>query len=108
MKSRLALLKRHDGSIQRFALVRAKFNVRCVSNYEHVHFNLNVLEGQTVAVLGWMNTNGPAERFSQSLSEVPDCLKAHAVMLALQYLENIYLYKRQTQCHTHRKEFWTP
>lgn len=61
--------------------------------YEHVVFNLAVLNGKSVAVIGWNDgTAGPAATFARSFSAVPDDLKAEgAVRLAFEHIENIHI-----------------
>lgn len=61
--------------------------------YEYVGFNLTVLDGRSVLVIGWTGEHGgPAEEFGCSFMSVPDGQKADLGMqLAVEHLENIYL-----------------
>ena len=61
--------------------------------HEHVGFNLTVLDGRSVLVIGWTGEhNGPAEAFGGSFMDVPDEQKANlGIQLAVERLENIYL-----------------
>lgn len=61
--------------------------------YEHVTFNLSVLDGRSIAVLGWTEgNNGPAAAFVRSYAKLSSSDKAEATMrLAFEHLENIYI-----------------
>lgn len=61
--------------------------------HEHVAFNLTVLDGSSVLVIGWIGEHkGPAEAFGRSFMDVPDEQKANlGIQLAVEHLENIYM-----------------
>ena len=61
--------------------------------HEEVDFNLTVLNGRSVLVIGWaVPPNGPAASFGRSFGDVPDDQKAHiAIQLAAEHIENIYM-----------------
>jgi len=60
--------------------------------FEHVCFNLTVIDGKSVAVLGWTgDPDGPAEQFVNSFRALPKDAKANAAFhLACEHLENTY------------------
>ena len=60
--------------------------------YEHMTYNLTVLNGVSVVVFGWMQeADGPANKLVKSYKELPDSEKADAaVRLAFEQIENIY------------------
>jgi len=60
--------------------------------FNHISFNLTVLNGVSVLVLGWMqDTDGPAAQFANSYRSLPADEKADAaVRLAFEHIENIY------------------
>ena len=62
------------------------------SPHEHVTFNLSVLNGKSVVVLGLTErTSGPAEEFLHSFNRLPDREKAAAtIRLAFEHIENTY------------------
>lgn len=61
-------------------------------SYEHVTFNLTVLDGRSVAVFGWTDVSGPAEAFALSYGALPASEMAEAaVRLAFEHTENVYL-----------------
>ncbi len=66
---------------------------RGAAAHEHVVFNLTVLDGRSVAVLGWMEgDSGPAANFVLSFARLSESEKAEAaVRLGFEHLENIYL-----------------
>ena len=66
---------------------------RGTSPHQHVTFNLSVLGGKSVVLLGLTErTNGPAEAFLRSFGDVPDQEKPNAVIrLAFEHIENIYI-----------------
>lgn len=63
------------------------------ATFEHVTYNLTVLNGRSLAVLGWYEgDNGPAATFAMSFVNVPAIEKAEAIIrLAFEHIENIYL-----------------
>ena len=66
---------------------------RGTSPHEHVTFNLSVLNGKSVGLLGVTErTNGPAEALLHSFKNLPDPGKANAMIrLAFEHIENIYI-----------------
>jgi len=60
---------------------------------EHITFNLAVLNGRSVALLGWLGpAPGPAADFVQSFAAMPAVKVADSlVQLAFEHIENIYL-----------------
>ncbi|MFC3713429.1 hypothetical protein ACFOMD_12655 [Sphingoaurantiacus capsulatus] len=60
---------------------------------DHVTVNLTVLEGRTVAVLGWLGEpDDAAQQFVRSFAEVPDNDVANALLrLCFEHIENLYL-----------------
>ncbi len=60
--------------------------------FQHVAFNLTVLNGVSVMVFGWtQDIDGPATQFANSYRSLPDDQKADAaVRLAFEHIENIY------------------
>ena len=60
---------------------------------EHVTLNLGVLNGRSVAILGWLGPpSGPAADFVSSFVALPqDQLADSLVQLAFEHVENIYL-----------------
>jgi hypothetical protein len=62
-------------------------------DYELITFNLTVLDGRTVAVIGWLDgDDGPAGRFAKSFMGAVETERADAIVrLAFEHLENIYL-----------------
>ena len=65
---------------------------RGTSLNEHVTFNMSVLNGKSVVVLGLTErTGGPAEEFLRSFGRLPDREKpAASIRLAFEHIENIY------------------
>ena len=61
--------------------------------FEHITFNLTVINGRGVAALGWVEgDSGPAASFVNSFAAIPSPGKADAaVRLAIEYLENTFL-----------------
>ena len=61
--------------------------------YEHVGFNLTVLNDRSVLVIGWTEGHeGPAESFGCSFADVPDEHKAIVgIQLAFEHIENIFM-----------------
>jgi len=59
---------------------------------EHINFNLTVLNGQSIAVFGWLHDgNGPAKRLADSFKALPAEDKANAaIRLAMNHLENCF------------------
>lgn len=66
---------------------------RDLLNYEHMLYNLTVLNGKSVAVFGWSGKiDGPATALVQSLAELPSSEKVQAIVrLAFEHLENVYM-----------------
>lgn len=62
------------------------------SEFEHLSFNLTVVGGKSVAVLGWTGAHqGPAECFVESFRSLPKYVMANAAFhIACEYLENTY------------------
>lgn len=60
--------------------------------FEHVCFNLTVVDGKSVAVFGWTGApNGPSELFCNSFKSLPKEVVANAIFhLACEQLENTY------------------
>ena len=65
---------------------------RGTSPHEHINFNLSVLNGKSVVVLGLTErTGGPAEEFLHSFMKLPDQEKPDlSIRLAFEHIENIY------------------
>ena len=63
------------------------------ASFEHITFNLTVINGHGVAALGWIaGDEGPAASFASSFAAIPSRQKASAaVRLAFEYLENTFL-----------------
>lgn len=61
-------------------------------DYEHITFNITVLDGRSVAIIGWIaNDAGPARIFSESFARALNSEGGNVAMrLALEQLENIY------------------
>lgn len=61
--------------------------------YEHVVFNLTVLNGKSAGVIGWNEgTAGPAAAFARSFAAVADDQKAGAaIRLAFEHIENVHI-----------------
>ena len=62
--------------------------------HEHVSFNLTVLNGRSVLVIGWIEGHeGPAEAFGRSFkTDVPDEQKANmGIQLAFEHIENVFM-----------------
>ena len=62
--------------------------------HEHVGFNLTVLNGRSVLVIGWTEGHeGPAESFGRSFkTDVPDERKANmGIQLAFEHIENVFM-----------------
>ena len=66
---------------------------RGTSPHEHVTFNLSILNGKSVVLLGHTERpRGPAAAFLRSFDDVPDEKKADSVIrLAFEHIENIYI-----------------
>ena len=66
---------------------------RGAAPHEHVTFNLTVLNGRSVIVLGWIEgDSGPAAEFVLSFANVSASQKADAVIrLAFEHIENIFI-----------------
>jgi hypothetical protein len=66
---------------------------RASERLEHITFNLAVLNGRSVAILGWIGpTVGPAADFVRSFAALPaDKVADSLVQLAFEHIENIYL-----------------
>jgi len=62
------------------------------SEFEHLCFNLTVVGGKSIAVLGWTGSpQGPAERFIDSFKALPKDTVANAAFhIACEHLENTY------------------
>ncbi len=62
------------------------------SEFEHVSFNLTVVGGKSIAVLGWTGrSQGPTELFIDSFRALPKGTMANAAFhLACEHLENTY------------------
>jgi hypothetical protein len=63
------------------------------SPFQHIAFNLTVLDGKSIGVLGWMEeVSDPAEQLAKSLASLPANARANAMaVMALEFLENTYL-----------------
>ena len=63
------------------------------SPHEHVTFNLSVLNGKSVVVLGLTErTGGPAQEFLRSFMKLPDQEKpAASIRLGFEHIENMYV-----------------
>lgn len=74
----------HDIALQKLG--------RVVTQYEHIAFNLTVLNGKSVAIFGWTHPmDGPALKFAASYCALDKHEKANAAIhLALEQLENVY------------------
>jgi hypothetical protein len=61
--------------------------------FDHISFNLTIVNGKSVAVFGWTGSSqGPAEQFIESFRALPRNTMANAVFhIACEYLENTYL-----------------
>ena len=67
---------------------------RGAAPHQHVGFNLTVLNGRSVLVIGWTEGHeGPAESFGRSFkTDVPDEQKANmGVQLAFEHIENVFM-----------------
>lgn len=66
---------------------------RGTAEFDHIAFNLTVLNGVSVAAFGWLGPNdGPTAAFVHSFRRLPDTEKSTAVIqLAFEHLENTYL-----------------
>lgn len=66
---------------------------RGTAEFDHLAFNLTVLNGVSVAAFGWLGPNdGPAAALVQSFRRLPDGEKSTAVVqLVFEHLENTYL-----------------
>ena len=62
------------------------------ATHEHVTFNLAVLNGRSVIVLGWTEgSSGPAMKFAHSFEELPDTQKPNAtIQLGFEYVGNLF------------------
>ena len=61
--------------------------------FDHLSFNVTVVNSKSVAVFGWTGSpQGPAEQFIDSFRALPKKTMANAIFhIACEYLENIYL-----------------
>ena len=65
---------------------------RSTDDLDHVCVNISSMNGQTFAVFAWLDSSeGPAEDFIRSFSDLPDISKANMCLhLACEHLENTY------------------
>lgn len=76
-----------------FAARRLQYLGRPSDTLEHVTLNIGVIDGRSVAVLGWLGTtDGHSAAFVDSFATLaPDGIANMLVQLAFEHIENIYL-----------------
>ena len=63
--------------------------LRLDSPIEQSAFNLTSVDGESIAIFGWLDNAGPAEQLAASFRRIPTAAKANAaVSFAFAYLEN--------------------